>query len=106
MGRKTAEVAPKLDILSGAALTTLAQPYLWGHELLGLFSTVTPGTESATRIDLGPIVEVSLAARRRARERGDYAESDRIRDELAALGVQVEDHGGSATWRLREVGAD
>jgi len=44
-------------------------------------------------------VERRIAARTAARSRKDWAESDRIRDELAALGVILEDKGGATTWR-------
>jgi cysteinyl-tRNA synthetase len=44
-------------------------------------------------------VERRIAARTAARSRKDWAESDRIRDELAALGVILEDQGGATSWR-------
>jgi len=45
-------------------------------------------------------VEQRVAARLEARKARNFAESDRIRDELAAAGVIVEDKpGGKATWR-------
>jgi cysteinyl-tRNA synthetase len=42
-----------------------------------------------------------LDARRAARERKDWAESDRLRDELDALGVEVSDTRDGTTWRRR-----
>jgi cysteinyl-tRNA synthetase len=45
-------------------------------------------------------VEALIAARNAARKAKDFAESDRIRDQLAAAGVIVEDKpGGKSTWR-------
>jgi cysteinyl-tRNA synthetase len=45
-------------------------------------------------------VEALIAARIAARKAKDFAESDRIRDQLAAAGVIVEDKpGGKSTWR-------
>jgi cysteinyl-tRNA synthetase len=45
-------------------------------------------------------VEARIAARQAARARRDFAESDRIRDELAACGVILEDKpGGATSWR-------
>ncbi len=41
-----------------------------------------------------------LAAREAARSRRDWAESDRLRDELAGLGVEVTDTRDGQTWRL------
>jgi cysteinyl-tRNA synthetase len=45
-------------------------------------------------------VEERLSARRDARIRRDFAESDRIRDELKGRGVVLEDAGGETKWRL------
>jgi cysteinyl-tRNA synthetase len=42
-----------------------------------------------------------LEARQAARTRRDWAESDRLRDELDALGVEVSDTRQGTTWRLR-----
>jgi cysteinyl-tRNA synthetase len=45
-------------------------------------------------------VDTLIAARIAARMAKDFAESDRIRDQLAAAGVIVEDKpGGKSTWR-------
>jgi cysteinyl-tRNA synthetase len=45
-------------------------------------------------------IEQRIAARAAARAARDFAESDRIRDELAARGVILEDQpGGRTTWR-------
>jgi cysteinyl-tRNA synthetase len=41
-----------------------------------------------------------LAARREARIRKDFAAADRIRAELTARGVTIEDAGGETRWRL------
>ena len=45
-------------------------------------------------------IEERLAARREARMRRDFAESDRIRDELKGRGVILEDAGGETRWKL------
>jgi cysteinyl-tRNA synthetase len=41
-----------------------------------------------------------LAARREARVRRDFAEADRIRDELKGRGVTIEDGGGETRWKV------
>jgi cysteinyl-tRNA synthetase len=45
-------------------------------------------------------VEERLEARRTARARRDFAEADRIRDELLGRGVLIEDTPGGTKWRL------
>ncbi|HEY2375810.1 MAG TPA: cysteine--tRNA ligase [Gemmatimonadaceae bacterium] len=45
-------------------------------------------------------VEERLAARREARAKRDFATADRIRQELADRGVQIEDTPEGTTWRL------
>ncbi len=44
-------------------------------------------------------VEALVVRRSQAREDRDWAESDRIRDELAAAGIILEDGAGGTTWR-------
>jgi cysteinyl-tRNA synthetase len=43
-----------------------------------------------------------LDARRGARDERDWAESDRLRDELAELGIDVSDTRSGTTWRRRD----
>jgi len=44
-------------------------------------------------------IDALISERVRAREDKDWATSDRIRDELSALGVVLEDKDGVTTWR-------
>jgi hypothetical protein len=52
------------------------------------------------RATLGPLVEALLEARQIARATKDWAASDRIRDRLAAAGVEVRDGADGATWAI------
>ena len=54
--------------------------------------------------DLKGKVEALLEARVEARANKDWAEADRIRGEIDALGVIVMDSAQGATWRLKELG--
>jgi len=45
-------------------------------------------------------VDVLISARNEARARKDYKESDRIRDELAAMGVVIKDSKEGTTWEI------
>jgi cysteinyl-tRNA synthetase len=41
-----------------------------------------------------------ISARTAARARKDFKESDRIRDELAAMGVVIKDSKEGTTWEI------
>jgi cysteinyl-tRNA synthetase len=43
-------------------------------------------------------IDARVVARDEARARRDFAEADRIRDELAARGIKIEDGAGATTW--------
>ena len=60
------------------------------------------GEEQSAGAGLAGWVESQLAARNRARERRDFAEADRIRDEIIARGVLIEDTPQGPRWRLLE----
>jgi cysteinyl-tRNA synthetase len=76
------------------------------HNLRALgFLAETPETWEARRqaaMHVDPVqVEILLASRKAARSAKDWAESDRIRDELADLGVVVKDNkDGTTTWEV------
>jgi cysteinyl-tRNA synthetase len=53
------------------------------------------------RIDAAE-VDALIAARLAARANKDWAESDRIRDQITAMGVVLEDGKGGTTWRLAD----
>jgi len=54
---------------------------------------------SASGIDLAKI-EALIAERTAARARKDFKESDRIRDELASMGIAIKDSKGGTTWEV------
>jgi cysteinyl-tRNA synthetase len=96
------EVARKLnrcDAPQGQA--ELAATLRASGEYLGLLSEDPEvwcrGADGATP-DEADIV-ARLAARQAARERRDFATADRIRDELAARGIAIEDGPDGARWR-------
>ncbi len=46
-------------------------------------------------------IDALIEARNQARADKDWAKADAIRDQLNAMGVEIEDAGGVTTWRLR-----
>jgi len=61
----------------------------------GVFLKRSAGKQSLSDSE----VEALLAARREARAAKNFAESDRIRAQLAAAGVLIEDRAGRTEWR-------
>lgn len=96
--RELSELLPNLEHLQGEALASLAAPYSWAQETLGLFERV-PSARTGGWATLVPLL---LQARARARTRGDFAEADRIRDQLRAAGLRVEDAGGESRWEFAD----
>ena len=55
--------------------------------------------QHASGVDAG-LVDSLIAARAAARARKDFGESDRIRDDLAAMGVVIKDSKDGTTWEI------
>ena len=55
--------------------------------------------QQASGVDAS-LVDSLIAARAAARARKDFGESDRIRDELAAMGVVIKDSKDGTTWEI------
>ncbi|HVW35545.1 MAG TPA: cysteine--tRNA ligase [Acidimicrobiia bacterium] len=69
--------------------------------ILGLDPAGTGEAATGADGELPPGAAELLEARSAARERRDFAESDRLRDALDALGVEVSDTRDGTTWRRR-----
>ena len=54
---------------------------------------------SAGASDDGADIDAMIEARNQARQDKDWAEADRIRDELDAMGIVLEDKDGKTIWR-------
>ena len=94
--------AAELHRLSGLARQTAAQQLCAGARLIGLFqhSPETWFRPSAGADALSDReIETLLEARRQARASKDFAEADRIRDQLLAAGIAVEDLADGSHWR-------
>ena len=83
---RLAEVRAMLGVLG---LDPLAEPW------------ASRGPEDDLQQVVSALVSVALAQRQAARERGDYATADRIRDDLHAAGVVIEDTPNGPRWELK-----
>lgn len=87
--------------ISEADLNELAETMrLFAFDLLGLRPD-NAGTSSHREEAFGKVVDMVLDLRAKAKAAKDWATSDRIRDELAALGFEVKDTKDGATWKLK-----
>jgi cysteinyl-tRNA synthetase len=86
------KVAAKAALLSAGLFLGLLQqdPEQW-------FKGTSAGGDSDVDITW---IEGLLAQRQAARKRKDFAESDRIRDELSAKGIVIEDGPQGARWKI------
>ena len=66
--------------------------------VLGIDVEMPPDDASG---DIAPFVDLLVQTRADLRAARQYALADKIRDNLAALGVTLEDGGGGTEWRIR-----
>lgn len=74
------------------------------NELGGDVLGIIPATETASGADAereNALIQMLVDRRTQARANKDYAESDRIRDELAAIGVILEDRAEETVWKVQ-----
>jgi cysteinyl-tRNA synthetase len=89
-------LAGELKALAGVLGILAYEPAAW----LSMRSEVTAGEAAGDGLSdeqISSLVEARVAARRAK----NWAESDRIRDELTAKGVILEDGAGGTTWRRK-----
>ncbi|WP_353197626.1 cysteine--tRNA ligase [Parapedobacter defluvii] len=79
-----------IDPLSLEELRTLMQHFV--HDVLGLLDDNT-GSD-----DFEKVMEVIIGLRNEAKQNKDYATSDRIREGLSAIGIQLKDSKEGTLW--------
>jgi cysteinyl-tRNA synthetase len=95
-GGMAAALAAELRRLGGVMGVLQVDPEAWFRLSAGVFDAQQSAATQLSEAD----IEARIAARLAARKGRDFAAADRIRDELAAAGVQLEDQGGGRTiWR-------
>jgi cysteinyl-tRNA synthetase len=92
-----------ISIMHGLASTGRMRTLGWCLRFLG-FSGATLAVAAARAAksaeNLAPTVEPLISARLEARKRKDFAESDRIRDELAKMGIALKDTKNKETGEI------
>ena len=71
------------------------------RELVGVLGIDIDEPESSAGSDAAPFVELLVQVRRELRAARQYALADKIRDDLAELGVSLEDSAGGTEWQFR-----
>jgi cysteinyl-tRNA synthetase len=69
------------------------------NELAGILGLDLARPESSIGTDAGPFIELLIQIRKDLREAKQFALADKIRDELAGLGVTLEDTKQGTTWK-------
>src|SRR6185503_5519220 len=88
--------------LDGGAGADKAAGWLGAFERTMAVLDVAP-RKAELAADLAAWMEERIAARQAARKKGDYALADRIRGEIAARGIELEDTPAGPRWRVRPV---
>ena len=84
-------------LLSAAAITGLQELFrAMVFEVLGLRREAQPAADDKA---LDGLVQVFIQMRAEAKARKDFATSDRIRDQLAAMGIVLKDTKEGTTWQ-------
>ncbi len=99
----TREVNSLLNGEATVGLTTLASIESVYNELAGEVLGLVPEQVAGDTHDAqreAALIELLIDMRARARKDKNYAESDRIRDELANIGVTLEDRADGTVWRV------
>ena len=89
------------DVAAAAALAASLRQLAEVLGVLQLDADTFLQAGAAGKVDAAE-VEALIAARLQARADKNWAESDRIRDQLTSIGVVLEDGKGGTTWRLAD----
>ena len=78
--------------------------HLFAEDILGLLppAAASGGMSEEREEAFGHVVDMVLEQRAIAKANKDWATSDRIRDELNALGFEIKDGKDGATWTLNK----
>jgi cysteinyl-tRNA synthetase len=93
------QIADKKATISAADLDELKATFkLFMYDILGLKEE--RGSSNGREEAFGKVVDMLLEQRLVAKANKDWATSDKIRNELAALGFEIKDGKDGSTWKL------
>ena len=99
LSRLASEANTAADKGDADAMATARANLLDAGEFLGLLTMTPASWEQGGDDDDKARIDALVQARIDARAAKDWAEADRIRDELAAEGIEIMDGAGGSTWR-------
>ncbi|MEM9225935.1 MAG: DALR domain-containing protein, partial [Pseudomonadota bacterium] len=99
LSRLAGEANNAADRKDGAAMAEAKANLLAAGALIGLLSHTPADWEQGGDAGDNARIEARVQARLDARAAKNWAEADRIRDELASEGIEVMDGAGASTWR-------
>lgn len=99
LSRLASEANTAVDKMDTEAMATARANLLAAGELLGLLTLTPQAWEQGGDDDDKSRIDALVQARIDARAAKDWAEADRIRDQLAAEGIEIMDGAGGSTWR-------
>jgi cysteinyl-tRNA synthetase len=99
LSRLAGEANGAADRKDEAGMADAKANLLAAGALLGLLTRTPSEWEQGGDSDENARIDALVAARIQARADKNWAEADRIRDELAAEGIEIMDSASGATWR-------
>ena len=94
------QIAEGQQTISEADLVELKRVFdLYVYEILGLRNEKQEGVAGGSDM-LGKVVDMILAVRQDAKANKDWATSDKIRNELTAIGIRVKDRKDGVDWEF------
>ncbi|KCZ86661.1 cysteine--tRNA ligase [Hyphomonas jannaschiana] len=99
LSRLASEANTAADQKDAAAMANAKANLLAAGKLLGLLTLTPKDWEQGGDNDENARIDALVQARVDARANKDWAEADRIRNELAAEGIEIMDGAGGSTWR-------
>ncbi|MBR2862576.1 MAG: cysteine--tRNA ligase [Bacteroidaceae bacterium] len=99
--RTVNQLADKKQTITPEGLEALKRVFsVFAFDILGLTAEAAGNAEREEAF--GQAIDLLLELRAKAKADKDWATSDKIRDQLAALGFEVKDTKEGATWRLNK----